>query len=425
MTGRIDATARDKRGCAEGTTVTTGPLSGVRVVEWAHVHLGPGAGMFLSDMGADVVHVESRDGDMMRRYPTLWGNRFLLDQGRNTFTEDLLRNKRSLTVDLGHEEGKEILYALSDRADVFVTNFRPAAVAKHGMDYATLSARNPRLIYAHGTSYGMIGPDKDSPGLEMMGLARGGMMLGSAFAGGDPVYPTMGLNDRIGAIGLLVGILSALYSRERTGAGQLVHTSLLGWMVNLQAVAIACAANTGQDPRPLPRLDQEDPLYNVYLLGDGTWIALGMTIHPERNWPRTCRALGLPELVDDPRFVDVDARATHHRELIDMFDEAFARLTYPEWESRVREHELISCRVNALTDLADDEQIVANGYMVKLPHPDLGEWWHVPTPVHFDKTPVGVRSVAPHVGEHTDAILAEDLGYSRAAIDDLRKREVV
>jgi crotonobetainyl-CoA:carnitine CoA-transferase CaiB-like acyl-CoA transferase len=409
----------------EATSVTQGPLSGVRVVEWAHVHLGPGAGMFLADMGADVIHVESRQGDMMRRYPTLWGNRFLLDHDRNTFTEDLLRNKRSLTVDLDHEAGREILYGLADRADVFVTNFRPAAVAKHGMDYETLAARNPRLVYAHGTSYGMVGRDKDSPGLEMMGLARGGMMLGSAFAGGEPVYPTMGLNDRIGAIGLLVGILSALYAREQTGEGQLVHTSLLGWMVNLQAVAIACAANTGQDPRPLPRLDQEDPLYNVYLLGDGTWIALGMTIHPERNWPLTCRALGLPELIDDPRFVDPDARAANHRELIDVFDGAFARLTFDEWDARVREHELISCRVNALTDLADDEQVVENGYLVRLPHPDLGEWWHVPTPVHFGKTPVSVRSAAPHVGEHTDEILEHELGYSGAAIEDLRRREVV
>jgi CoA:oxalate CoA-transferase len=405
--------------------VTHGPLSGVRVVEWAHVHLGPGAGMFLADMGADVIHVETREGDMMRHYPTLWGNRFLLDQGRNTFTEDLLRNKRSLTVDLNSEEGREILYSLVDRADVFVTNFRPAAVAKHGMDYETLSARNPRLVYAHGTSYGMVGSDKDSPGLEIMGLARGGMMLGSAFRDGDPVYPTMGLNDRIGAIGLLVGILSALFARERTGAGQLVHTSLLGWMVNLQAVAVACAANTGQDPRPLPRLDQKDPLYNVYRLGDGTWIALGMTIHPDKNWPLTCRALGLPELVGDPRFVDLEARAANHRELITIFDDAFAKLTYDEWDARVREHELISCRVNALTDLADDEQVVANDYMVKLPHPDLGEWWHVPTPVYFEKTPVSVRSAAPHIGQHTDEILEQELGYSRNAIDELREREVV
>jgi crotonobetainyl-CoA:carnitine CoA-transferase CaiB-like acyl-CoA transferase len=401
-----------------------GPLAGVRVVEWAHVHLGPGAGMFLGDMGAEVIHVESLEGDMMRRYATLWGNDFLLPNGRNTFTEDLLRNKRSLTVDLNHDEAKEIVYRLVDDADVFITNFRPAATVKQRLDYATLAARNPRLIYAHGTSYGSTGPEKDSPGLEMMGLARGGMMLGSAFADAEPVYPTMGLNDRIGAIGLLIAILSALYARERTGEGQLVHTSLLGWMVNLQSVAVACAANTGQDPRPLPRREQHDPLYNVYRLQDGTWIALGMTIYPERNWPLVCEALGRSELVDDPRFVDAAARAENHRALVDIFDACFAELTFEEWDAKVHELELIACRVNSLTDLAHDEQVVANNYLVRLPHPELGEWWHVPTPIEYEKTPVRVQSVAPHVGEHTDEIL-RGLGYDDAAIAELHERRVV
>jgi crotonobetainyl-CoA:carnitine CoA-transferase CaiB-like acyl-CoA transferase len=361
---------------------------------------------------------------MMRRYATLWGNDFLLDKGRNTFTEDLLRNKRSITVDLNHDDAKEIVYRLVDEADVFITNFRPAATVKQRLDYETLSARNPRLVYAHGTSYGLVGPEKDSPGLEMMGLARGGMMLGSAAPGAEPVYPTMGLNDRIGAIGLLVAILSALYARERTGMGQLVHTSLLGWMVNLQAVAVACAANTGQDPRPLPRLEQDDPLYNVYRTADGTWIALGMTIHPDKNWPLVCRALGRPELIDDPRFADARARAENHRALIEIFDAEFAQLTFEEWDAKAHEYELIACRVNALTDLARDEQVTANDYMVKLPHPELGEWWHVPTPVYYEKTPVAIRSVAPHVGEHTDAIL-DELGYTPEQIRELHERNVV
>src|SRR5512132_3720995 len=145
-----------------------GPLAGIKVVEWAHVHFGPGAGMFLSDMGADVIHVESPEGDMMRHYASLWGYEFLLDHGRrNTFTEDLLRNKKSLTVDLRQQEAREIVYRLVDDADVFITNFRPAATVKLQLDYETLSARNPRLVYAHGTSYGNVGPEKDSPGLEM------------------------------------------------------------------------------------------------------------------------------------------------------------------------------------------------------------------------------------------------------------------
>jgi len=404
--------------------MANGPLAGIKVVEWAHVHFGPGAGMFLSDMGADVIHVEAREGDAMRHYATLWGNQFLLDHGRNTFTEDLLRNKESLTLDLRQDEAREVLYRLVDEADVFLTNFRPQAGTKLGLDYETLSARNRSLIYAQGTSYGTAGPDKDSPGLEMMGLARGGMMLGSAIVGEEPVYPTMGINDRIGAIGLLVAILSALVARGETGVGQLVSTSLLGWQINLQAAAISCVANTGQPMRPIPRREQDDPNYNFYELKDGTWIALGMTIHPEKYWPLLCQALEVPELVDDTRFSDQQTRRENFRALIDIYDNVFATLTWEEWEQKIQEYELISCKVNGLDDLTSDEQILANRYVEKLPHPELGEWWYIPTPIDFEKTPVSIRSEAPHIGQHTDEIL-ERLGYSQEQISELRQSQAI
>jgi len=399
-------------------------MAGVRVVEWAHAHMGPGAGMFLADMGADVIHVEQPVvGDSMRSFATLWGHTFLLEADRNTFTEDLLRNKRSLTLDLDRPEAREVMLRLVDDADVFLTNFRPAAARKHELDPESLAARNPRLIYARGTAYGERGPEKDSPGLEMMGLARGGLMLGSAPQDAEPVYPTMGLNDRLGSIGVLVAILAALYARERTGEGQMVATSLLGWTINLQAVAISYTANVGRDLRPLERSDQSDPLYNLYELGDGTWIALGMVIHPERFWPRLCRALDLEELVDDPRFASSEARAEKHRELIRILDAAFARLSWDGWDERTRREEMIACRVNGLPDLVDDEQVLINDYLVKRRHPDLGEFWYAPTPIEFSKTPVSIRSEAPRVGQHTGEILGE-LGYTDAQIDDLRRREI-
>jgi len=404
--------------------MANGPLTGIKVVEWAHVHFGPGAGMFMSDMGAEVIHVETPAGDGMRHYATLWGNHFLLDHGRNTFTEDLLRNKESLSLDLSKPDAREVIYRLVDDADVFLTNFRPQAGIKLGLDYETLSARNDRLIYAQGTSYGTEGPEKDSPGLEMMGLARGGMMLGSAIVGEEPVYPTMGLNDRLGAIGLLVSILSALVARDRTGAGQLVSTSLLGWQVNLQAAAISCVANTGQPMRPIPRREQDDPNYNVYRLGDGTWIALGMTIHPDKYWPLICQAIDRPELTEDPRFSDQERRRQNYKELIDIYDEVFATLTWADWDERIRRYELISCKVNALDDLTTDEQILANQYLVNAPHPDLGSWWYVPTPISYEKTPIGIRSAAPHIGQHNDQIL-ERLGYSEDEINELREQGAV
>jgi crotonobetainyl-CoA:carnitine CoA-transferase CaiB-like acyl-CoA transferase len=402
-----------------------GPLEGIKVIEWAHVHMGPGSGMFLADMGADVIHVEMRGkGDDMRHLATLWGIDYTLPHDRNAFTEDLLRNKRSLAIDLETTEGKEVLHRLVADADVFITNMRPAAVSKHRMDYETLSGLNPRLIYCHGTGYGPLGPEKDSPGNEMMGLARAGMMLGSAPAGGTPVYPTVGVNDRLGSIGMAMGILSALVARERTGVGQLVETSLLGWMVNLQAVGAQIAANTGQDPRPAPRDDAADPLYNYYQCEDGQWVALGMLGFGNRFWPKVCEALGDPELANDERFADEASRDVNHRELIKIFDALFAKITFEEWDEVAHRFDLIATKINALTDLVHDDQVLANDYLQKLPHPDLGEWWYVTTPLRFGGTPVSIRSCTPQCGENNTDVL-EQVGYTDAEISDLAASGVI
>ncbi len=407
--------------------MTAGPLAGIRVVELAHYHMGPGAGMFLGDMGAEVIHVEQRGtGDLMRQFSTLWGVDFTLDNGaRNAFTEDLLRNKKSLAVDLTKEEGRQILHQLVARSDIFLTNLRQAALEKQKMDYPTLSAITPAVIYCHGSGYGARGPLKDSPGNEMMGLARSGVMLGSAHEGGEPVYPSVGINDRLGAIGMTVGILAALVARERTGVGQLIETSLVGWMVNLQAVGAQIAANTGQDPRPPRREDANDPLYNYYRCRDGVWVALGMVIHKEMYWPRVCEALGLPGLAADPRFDTVRKREENCRELVQIMDTLFAQLDFAEWEEQAAKQDFISTRVNDLTDLADDPQIQANGYVERLAHPVLGEWTYVTTPLHFSRTPVSIRSCAPQLGQNTDELLTDWLGMSPEDIARLYQKEVI
>jgi len=407
--------------------MTSGPLAGIRVVELAHYHMGPGAGMFLGDMGAEVIHVEQRmKGDLMRQFSTLWGVDFSLDDGRrNAFTEDLLRNKKSLAVDLAKDEGRQILHQLAAGSDVFLTNMRQAALDKQKMDYQTLSAIAPALIYCHGSGYGARGPFKDSPGNEMMGLARSGVMLGSAQAGGEPVYPSVGINDRLGAIGMTVGILAALVARERTGVGQLIETSLVGWMVNLQAVGAQIAANTGQDPRPPRREDANDPLYNYYRCRDGAWVALGMVIHKDMFWPRVCEALASPGLATDPRFDTALKREQNCRELVKIMDALFAEIDFAEWEEQALKYDFISTRVNDLTDLADDPQINANGYVERHAHPALGEWAYIATPLEFSKTPVSIRSSAPQLGENTDEVLTDWLGMSAADIARLRQNEVI
>jgi crotonobetainyl-CoA:carnitine CoA-transferase CaiB-like acyl-CoA transferase len=400
--------------------MTDGPLAGIRVVELAHYHMGPGAGMFLADMGAEVIHVEQRGtGDLMRKFSTLWGIDFTLPGERNAFTEDLLRNKKRLTLDLAKQEGRTVLHQLVARSDVFLTNLRQAALDKQKMDYPTLSAIVPALIYCHGSGYAARGPLKDSPGNEMMGLARSGVMLGSAHEGAELIYPSVGLNDRLGAIGMAMGMLAALVARERTGVGQLIETSLLGWMINLQAVGAQIAANTGQNPRPPRREDANDPLYNYYRCRDGVWVALGMVIHKEMFWPKVCAALGQPRLAADPCFDTADKREQNCRQLVRILDGLFAELDFPDWEKRAAEQDFISTRVNELTDLAADPQVQANGYFERRPHPVLGEWAYVATPLDFSRTPVSIRSCAPQPGENSSEVLFKWLGLSPEDIAQL------
>jgi crotonobetainyl-CoA:carnitine CoA-transferase CaiB-like acyl-CoA transferase len=382
--------------------------------------------MFLADMGAEVIHVEQRGtGDLMRKFSTLWGIDFTLPGGRNAFTEDLLRNKKSLTLDLAKEDGRRILHQLVARSDVFLTNLRQAALDRQKMDYPTLSAIAPALIYCHGSGYGARGPLKDSPGNEMMGLARSGVMLGSAHDGAEPVYPSVGLNDRLGAIGMAMGILAALVARERTGTGQLIETSLLGWMINLQAVGAQIAANTGQNPRPPRREDANDPLYNYYRCRDGVWVALGMVIHKEKFWPKVCTALGHPGLAADPRFGTAEEREENCRELVRILDGLFAELDFADWEKRAVEQDFISTRVNELTDLAGDPQVQANGYFERLTHPVLGECSYVATPLDFSATPVSIRGCAPQPGENNDEVLSAWLGLSPEDIAGLYAGDVI
>jgi crotonobetainyl-CoA:carnitine CoA-transferase CaiB-like acyl-CoA transferase len=381
--------------------------------------------MFLADMGADVVHVERPEGDIMRRTVGTWGVNHMLPHGRNAIFEDLSRNKRSLALDLSMPAGARIMHELAKHADVFLTNMRPAAIVKHRLDYETLAELNPRLVYCSATSFGERGPERNSPGLEMMGMARSGMLFGSSVRGQPPQHPTVGTSDRLGGIGIALGVISALYARERTGEGQAVYTSQLGWGVNLQTVAVHIAANTGQNHRPVPRDDANDPLYNWYQCKDGTWTALGMIIYGERFWPIVCAVLGLTEIADDPRFATPEAREANRRELIAIFDGAFARTTYPDWERAVHEHGLIATRVNELTDLATDEQILANEYIQPGEHPVLGPWNWVTTPLRFTKTPVSIRTPAPEIGEHTDQVLRDYLGTSPEELLRLRSDGVI
>jgi len=292
-------------------------LEGIRVLDWTHWQQGPVATTFLADLGADVIKIEHREfGDPGRGMKSILavavGEKEL---PFNTYFEGQNRNKRGITLDLGKDKGKEVMYRLVANSDVLVHNFRKHVPSKLGLDYETLSPINPRLIYAEGSTFGPEGPEAGEPALDMIIQARSGIM----YTIGDPEQPPLksqgGLADQVGATTLAMGILAAIIARERTGKGQKVESSLLGSMCWFQQLHIALGLNVGGEIKRIGRWEQRNPLWNHYQCQDEKWIMLAM-LQSDRYWDDFCRTIGRKDLTTDPRCKDMSTRAVHCVELI-------------------------------------------------------------------------------------------------------------
>jgi crotonobetainyl-CoA:carnitine CoA-transferase CaiB-like acyl-CoA transferase len=400
------------------------PLEGIRVIDWTIWQQGPVCSAMLGDLGADVIKIEERvGGDPGRGMAKMAG--IDMSDKPNFYFEANNRNKRGITLDLKKPEGREIVYQLVAAADVFVQNFRKGVAARLGLDYATLKQHNPKLIYATATGYGPEGPESGDPSFDQLGLARSGIML----AAGEPEMPPLaiagGIADQMGAIMLAYGVLTALLARERYGIGQEVDGSHLGSMMALQGLSVSSRLMWGFAIPRMPRKFQANPLWNHYQCKDGRWICLGM-LQPDRYWADFCRALGRPELVDDPRFVDLRVRAANAGVAIEILDATFATKPLAEWTQILRTGgDFIFCQVNAVDDLPNDPQVLANDYIEDFDHPRFGKTQVIGLPVRMSETPGSVRLPAPEFGEHTEQILTELLGYSWEQVAALKDREVI
>jgi len=250
-------------------------------------------------------------------------------KGRNYYFESNNRNKRSIALDLKAEKGKRIFFELIKQADVFVTNMSIEAPKRMGIDYETLSAINPRLIYAHASGWGRKGPDAKDLSFDYTGLGRAGTMMMCGERGGPPGNLVPGMGDEMGGLMCAWGVTAALYAREKTGKGQLIDSSLLGSLIALEGVNFSSSAIIGQD---FPRRQGEkagNPLDNHYKCKDDKWIVLAH-LQPDRYWPTVCKALGLEELIDDSRFNNLDSRRDNAAEAVSIMDRKFATKTRNE-----------------------------------------------------------------------------------------------
>ena len=401
------------------------PLDGIRVLDWTIWQQGPVCTAMLADLGADVIKLEEREsGDPGRGILKMSG--VDLTDRPNFYFEANNRNKRGLTLDLKQEEAGEIVYGLVAKSDVFVQNFRKGVAGRLGLDYATLKKHNPKLIYASATGYGPLGPDSDQPSFDYLGLARSGIMN----AAGEPDMPPLaiagGVADQMGAIMLSYGILAALIAREKHGVGQEVDASHLGSMAMLQGLSLSAKLMMGFSlPRGF-RNQAGNPLWNHYRCQDDKWLALAM-LQPDRYWSQFCAALGRPELAEDERFADLRVRGANAGACIEILDEVFVSKPRDAWIETLGESpgDFIFTIVNSVDELPDDPQILANDYVIEFDHPQHGTTKMMGMPVRLSETPGQVRTPAPELGQHTEEILLDVLGYDWDRLTDLRKREII
>jgi formyl-CoA transferase/CoA:oxalate CoA-transferase len=392
--------------------MTTLPLSGYRVLELAHLIAGPVCGMYLADMGADVVKIEQpTSGDASR---TAYGTQL---GGESAVFVTVNRNKRSVALDLARPEGRAAFDRLVARADVVLEAYRGGVAERLGIDWPRLARLNPRLVYCSLSAFGPDGPWRDKPGVDMLVQAMGGLMAVIGEPDGPPMLCGAPVLDTIGALMAGQGILTALLHRERAGEGQRVDVSLLAGTVLAHAARLSIFLATGEEPG---RWGSGHPYivpFQAFDASDG-WVYVAVWI--DRLWAPFCDAIENPTLALDPRFATRADRRERRAELTALLAPVFRTRTVADWMARLEAHDVLCAPVNRYADLPHDPQIAASHLLVEQEHPRAGRFRTLDTPIRFDRTPGGIRTPAPGLGEHTDAVLAE-AGLTPAELAELRK----
>lgn len=395
-------------------------LEGLRVVELSTYIAAPGAAGIMADWGADVIKIEPPAGDPMRRF----FDGMDADAHGNPVFELDNRGKRGVVLDISTPQGREAAIRLTATADIFLTNVRPGALKRAGLDFESLHLAHPALIYCSLTGYGLRGADADRAGMDVAAFwSRAGVGAITAPKGVDPFPIRTAMGDHVTSLSTVAAILAAVHERGRTGVGRLVETSLLRTGVYSIGSDMAIQLRFGKLASTRPRKQAVQPLANFFKTSDGRWICL-LVRTGGADWPQIAAAVGRPDLVNNPLFSSSRARRENATALVDILDEAFGALTYDEAAERLDEFDITWAPYQTPGELTRDPQAEAAGCFVDTPDGRGGHFRSPASPARFagyDDTP---RSGPPALGEHTDPVLME-LGYSADEIAALRAARAV
>jgi crotonobetainyl-CoA:carnitine CoA-transferase CaiB-like acyl-CoA transferase len=394
-------------------------LSGIRVIDLTMWFQGPVAGQHLADFGAEVIHVERpQGGDLGRGVRSIkavpvgdWNQYFLV----------INRNKKSLALDLNTEHAREVLYRLVAQSDVFLTNLTSENLEKWQVTYERLRAINPRLVYAMCSGFGPF-TKSTRPSFDLTVQALTGIMTRLGEPGQPPIYLGMGSGDAMGGLMAAYGIMVALHARRKTGRGQFLDASLYGAQLFLAAPTLQpyLATRDERYSKQQSRRNAPNPLWNRYQASD-KWLFVCMP-NNQGGWAKLAAALDAPDLAAEGRFQTAEGRAENNAALIAVLDSVFTKQTADEWMWRFNAAGVVAAAINNLAQLAEDPQAWANGYFAKTHCDEVDREVTVRgLPIGLSKTPGSVRTLGPELGQHTEEILTETLGYTWDQVGELKE----
>ncbi len=390
----------------------TGPLTGTTVLDLTRVLSGPYCTMMLADMGARVIKLEQPGrGDDTRG----WGPPF--ETGESSYFMSVNRNKESLTLNLKHPEGRQILEALLDRADVLVENFRPGTLTRMDLGYADVAPRWPRLVYCSVSGFGHTGPRRAEPGYDAVLQAEGGLMSITGDSDGPAYRLGVAIADITSGMFAAYGVAVALLARHRTGRGQFVDVGMLDSVAALLTYQAGIYFATNQAPQRLGNRHPTIVPYETLEAGDGELV---VAVGNDQLWRSFCVVLGADDLADDPRFATNKDRVERHDELRPILVERLRARPAADWIALLTEAGIPCGAVRDLEAVLSDPQIVERAMVVALDHPVAGAIRALGVPVKLNDTPGTVRTPPPTLGQHSEEILGRDLGLDASAIARLR-----